>query len=169
MPTGRGYSPQASRESSAGLKSSAAIGFGLKEGEASEAPDALARRFARQFFRDGTAIVLTRASEGSDGRAIRRALEIAIAHCTRRGQEIAVIDMPSTDARGREDVVLSLDASEEALKRRMLACFSASRLRQQFYAAEECFRLVPADELDGAGAAKPGVRALPEVELQATA
>src|SRR5262249_43596312 len=66
----------------AGLKPSAAIGFGLGEGEASEDETALAGRFARQFFRDGTAIVLTRTGED---RAILRALARAIALCARRG------------------------------------------------------------------------------------
>jgi hypothetical protein len=155
----------------AGLKTAAVIGFGLNEGEASEAETALAGRFARQFFRDGTAVVLTRAGEGEVGDAVLRALETAIALCRVRGQEIAVIDMaPTGGAEGQ--LVLELDAWEQALKRRMLACFSAPKLRKQFLAARESFRLLPRGEVFSrphGPAIAPESGTLVPAELRATA
>jgi LmbE family N-acetylglucosaminyl deacetylase len=153
----------------AGLTPSAAIGFGLSEGETNEDETILAGRFARQFFRNGTAIVLRPIS--IDG-AIRRALDLAIAHCMRRGQEIAIVALPGAEAVHERDLVLPLRAREVALKRRMLACFASPRLRRQFYAAEECFRLVPAAEhlsLRVERAALPARSVHSAAELQASA
>ena len=87
-----------------------------------------------------------------------------------------MIDMPHLEAAGPGQVVLSLDAREQALKRRMIACFAAPRLRAQFYAAHECFRLLSAHELapalrdriPGEHARRRTVPVL-EVELQASA
>jgi LmbE family N-acetylglucosaminyl deacetylase len=153
----------------AGLRPSMAIGFGLNEGEAGEDEAVLAGRFARQFFRDGTAIVLT---PTDTDRAILRALAIAIERCARRGQEIAMIAMPRAETAHERDLVLSLGVHEVALKRRMLASFASSKLRREFYAAEECFRLLPAAELPSLeleAAAWPAPPAQSAAELQASA
>ncbi|HYM19312.1 MAG TPA: hypothetical protein VEU06_12155 [Micropepsaceae bacterium] len=154
----------------AGLKSSAAIGLGLNEGESGQDEPALPGRLARQFFRDGTALVLTPMGERSDP-GMLRAVEAAILKCRLRGQEIGLIGMPSAEAADNADLVLALDAREQALKRRMLASFAAARLRRQFYDASECFRFVPATEVvtEFRVASRHPARALPEVELQATA
>jgi LmbE family N-acetylglucosaminyl deacetylase len=139
----------------AGCPPSAVTGLAVADHRAAEHLVAIARRIEEVFHRSGTAIAITHAYEGADPDhdATAFAVHQAAALCRRKGQEIAILEMPFPRKRGEtlspedraEVIALALTAKEKALKRRMLACFEGrhSALPRGALAAEQ-FRVAPA-------------------------
>jgi LmbE family N-acetylglucosaminyl deacetylase len=152
----------------AGQPPGAAIGLAVADCKAAEHLVALTRRIAEVFHRSGTAIAITHAYEGHDPDhdATAFAVHQAVASCRRKGQDIAILEMPYRRKRhsnvasdsaedSAQTISLRLTAKEKALKRRMLACFERRHEAVTRGALEtEEFRVAPAydfAELPGGG------------------
>jgi LmbE family N-acetylglucosaminyl deacetylase len=139
----------------AGCPPSAVTGLAVADRGAAEHLVAIARRIGEVFHRSGTAIAITHAYEGADPDhdATAFAVHQAAALCRRKGQDIAILEMPfrrqPPDGLSPEErveiIALPLTAKQKALKRRMLACFEDRHdaLARGALDAEQ-FRLAPA-------------------------
>ena len=130
-------------------------GLAVADRKAAEHLVAIARRIAELFHRSGTAIAITHAYEGADPDhdATAFAVHQAAALCLRKGQDIAILEMPFQGDRtakpngeaGFETIAVPLTAKQKALKRRMLACFEPRHEAEPRGALEaEQFRVAPA-------------------------
>jgi LmbE family N-acetylglucosaminyl deacetylase len=139
----------------AGCPPSAVTGLAFADRRAAEHLVAIARRIAEVFHRSGTAIAITHAYEGADPDrdATAFAVHQAASLCRRKGQDIAILEMPFQPQRadgvspeeGAEIIALPLTAKQKALKRRMLACFEGPHDAAARGAFEvEQFRVAPA-------------------------
>lgn len=149
----------------AGKPAGAVTGLAVADRKAAEYLVAITRRIAEVFYRSGTAIAITHAYEGRDPDhdATAFAVHQAAALCRRRGQDIAILEMPFRRKPASElppeerqgTIRLLLTAEEKALKHRMMACFEH---RQETHGGDaldlEQFHIAPAydfAELPGGG------------------
>src|SRR5262249_55491934 len=117
----------------AGCPASAVTGLAVADRKAAEHLAAIARRIAELFHQSGTAIAITHAYEGADPDhdATAFAVHQAADLCRRKGQDIAILEMPfqgdggsrPNGEAGIETITVPLTAKQKLLKRRMLACF----------------------------------------------
>ena len=139
----------------AGCPASAVTGLAIADRKAAEHLAAIARRIAELFHQAGTAIAITHAYEGADPDhdATAFAVHQAAALCRRKGQDIAILEMPFRGDAGAkpngdvgiETIRIPLTAKQKVLKRRMLACFGAQHDAETRGALEaEQFRVAPA-------------------------
>ena len=137
----------------AGCPPAAVTGLAVENGKAAENAVAVTRRVADAFHGSGTAIAITHAYEGldSDQDAAAFAVHEAAALCRRRGQDIAILELPPPagdrltvgQEAGAETLTLPLTAKQSALKRRMLACFEPRHDLSPAVLQAEWFRVAP--------------------------